>query len=206
MVVVMQEMTFVFIGKSGSGKGTQAALLMEELKRRDPKRSILYVETGAKYREFFSSTDAERSYSRDIAKSISANGGLQPAFLTIWAWTDALVKGMRGDEHIVFDGAPRRSDEPPVLESAFDYYHRDRPHIIYLDIDHGTAKARLIARGRHDDTDEAIAERLGWFDSDVLPIVDYYRNNPKYRFLDIDGEHRIEEVQTDMVKRIFETK
>jgi adenylate kinase len=199
----MTPLTLIFIGRSGSGKGTQAKLLMEELEKRDPSRPVLYIETGAKYREFISSKDPEQTYSRDIAKKIIDEGGLQPVFLTIWAWTDTLVRNMRGNEHLVFDGAPRRVHEPEALDSAMEFYGRGSPYVIYLDIEHETGVGRLLARGREDDTDEAIQKRMGWFETSVVPMVMYYRNNPKYRFLDIKGERSIEAVHADIVEAVF---
>ena len=47
----MQPQTFIFFGPSGSGKGTQAKLLQEILKQKDPERKIIYIETGQKFRE-----------------------------------------------------------------------------------------------------------------------------------------------------------
>ena len=44
--------TFIFIGASGSGKGTQVALLKEYIKKKDPETPIFYVQTGEYFREF----------------------------------------------------------------------------------------------------------------------------------------------------------
>ena len=48
----MKFQTFIFIGRSGCGKGTQVALLQEYIKTRDHKRPILYIETGERLRQF----------------------------------------------------------------------------------------------------------------------------------------------------------
>ena len=48
----VKQQSFIFMGRSGCGKGTQAKLLMEYLKKIDPARDIFYLETGAGVREF----------------------------------------------------------------------------------------------------------------------------------------------------------
>ena len=48
----MKLQTFIFIGRSGCGKGTQVALLQKYIKTQDYKRPILYIETGERFRQF----------------------------------------------------------------------------------------------------------------------------------------------------------
>ena len=199
----MDPVTVIFIGRSGSGKGTQAKLLMEELARKDASRDIFYLETGAKFREFFDATDVEHAYSRRRAKAISDAGGLQPEFITVWLWSDVLLNHMHGGEHLVFDGTPRKLHEAQVLHSAIGFYERTLPSVIFLNTKEGAAVDRLVARGRYDDQPEAIKRRMEWFDSDVMPIVDYYRENPTYRVFDIDGSKPVSEVQEEIRRAVF---
>src|SRR3989344_985591 len=49
----MSPQTIIFFGRSGSGKGTQARLLEEYLRKNDSsKRGVIYIETGARFRQF----------------------------------------------------------------------------------------------------------------------------------------------------------
>ena len=48
----MSPQTFIFIGRSGCGKGTQAELLQKRVKEKDQSSEIFYLETGAYFREF----------------------------------------------------------------------------------------------------------------------------------------------------------
>ncbi len=194
--------TVIFIGRSGSGKGTQAKLLMDALASKDVARSVFYVETGAKFREFFTSANDERVYSRELASKITAAGGLQPEFLTVWTWADLLLNGIRGNEHLVFDGTPRKIHEAQVLNSAVEFYGWQNPLVIHLDVDHTVAADRLVTRGRYDDQPEIIQKRMGWFETDVMPILDYYRGNPRYHVFDIDGGQGIEAVHQDIMKAL----
>ena len=44
--------TFIFVGQSGSGKGTQVDLLKEKLQKRHPNDEIYHLETGENFRKF----------------------------------------------------------------------------------------------------------------------------------------------------------
>ncbi len=189
--------TFIFIGKSGSGKGTQAALLAEYLSKNDSRR-IFNIETGAEFRKFVNGS----TYSANMAKSIQVAGERQPDFLAINMWGKLFIENLKEDEHIIADGCPRSRLEAMVLETAFRFYKRDKPFILYLDISHDSATDRLIKRGRSDDQKEAIKKRLKFFEDDVKPAVDFYAENFGYNFLDIDGEPSIEEIHKDIIKRL----
>ena len=52
IIIYMNPQTFVFIGRSGCGKGTQAKLLQDVLKEKNPDQEIFYIETGANFRKF----------------------------------------------------------------------------------------------------------------------------------------------------------
>ncbi len=186
------------MGRSGCGKGTQVKLLMEYLKKTDPARDIFYLETGAGVREF----NQQSSYTSELSKKVYVAGGLQPEFLTIWVWSSLLVKYMKPNIHFIIDGTPRRLDEARALDSAFRFYNHGKPFYVYLDVSREWSKKRLLARNRVDDHDADIDKRLNWFESDVLPAVEYYRNNPNYNFLSVNGEQTPEEVHKEILAKI----
>lgn len=192
--------TIMFIGRSGCGKGTQADLLMKEIKSRDPERDIFYLESGQKFRDFIE----RNTFSSNIAKSIMDKGDLQPSFLAIWNWSHLLVDNLKDNEHLIFDGTPRKLDEAMILDTALKFYSRAKPKVIHLKVSKEWSRDRLKARGRMDDkTSESIEKRLNWFDRDVLPTIDFYRTHPDYQLLEINGEQSIEEVQANILEAIF---
>jgi adenylate kinase family enzyme len=191
--------TIIFIGRSGCGKGTQADLLKEYIRKNDNKaRQILYVETGEHFRRFirgesFSSKLSHRAYEADER---------QADFLACWMWTNVLIEELGEDMHLVFDGAPRALSEAEMMTSALNFYKREKPVIIYINVSRKWSQDRLLSRGRADDiTLSKIDKRLDWFDKDVMPAVEYFRNNPYYRFLEVDGEQTIEEVHADILSQ-----
>ncbi len=193
--------TFIFIGRSGCGKGTQAKLLMEYLKQTEPEREIYYLETGQKFRDFL----GENYLSSIIAKRIMETNERQPEFLAIYMWSHLFVENMKGDEHLVLDGTPRSLLEAQVLDTALRFYNRADAHIIYIDVSREWSETRLIERGRADDVaKDGIKKRLDWFDRDVLPAIQYYSEHREHNFHEVDGEQGIEAVHQALIASIYD--
>jgi len=196
----MELQTFIFIGRSGCGKGTQVALLHEYIKKQDEKRYIFYIETGERFRQFIK----EHSLSSRLAAEIYKTGNRQPDFIAVWMWSHLLVGRMTGEEHVIFDGTPRSLQEAQIIDTAITFYNRQHPHVIYLNISRETSKARMIARRRMDDINqEEIERRLNWFESDVVPAVEYFRKHSMYNFIELDGNQPVEAVQQNLLLKAF---
>jgi adenylate kinase len=192
--------TCLFYGRSGAGKGTQAKLLQEYLEQHT-NHGVLYVETGKGLRDL---ATKDKYLTGRITKKIISEGGLFPEFLPVWVWSNALVKYYSGEEHLILDGLARRKDEVPVLDSAMEFYNISNPYIFYINVSRGRAFEMLKGRGRPDDTDDSINERLDWFDENVKDAMDAFRELPRYNFIDINGEQSIEEVHQDILTAIKE--
>jgi adenylate kinase len=146
----------------------------------------------------------EHSLSSRLAAEIYKTGNRQPDFIAVWMWSHLLVEKMTGEEHLIFDGTPRSLHEAQILDTAITFYNRQRPHVIYLNISRETSKARMIARRRMDDINqEEIKRRLNWFESDVLPAVEYFRKYSKYNFIELDGDQPVEVVQHELLSKVF---
>ena len=198
----MNKKTFIFIGRSGCGKGTQAELLIEELKKRgdvSDNNPMCYIETGVRFRDLISKT----SHSSRLAKEIMERSERQPDFLAVWTWSDILVTNLMGDENIIFDGTPRSLNEANVLDSAIKFYKREKTKVIYLDVSNEWSKQRMVERGRADDKSKGdIEKRLAWFEKDVMPAVKFYEDNPDYDLIRVNGEQTIEEVKKEMLGKL----
>jgi adenylate kinase family enzyme len=102
--------------------------------------------------------------------------------------------------HLVLDGTPRSLPEARVLTSAMDFFEREEPKVIYINVSRPWSEEKLLARGRADDrTLEKINKRLDWFDKDVVPAVEFFRTNPQYKFIEVNGEQTIEKVHSDII-------
>lgn len=194
----MNQKVFILIGRSGCGKGTQGGLITEYLKKVDPTRKTLYIMSGNEFREFIKGDSATQKLSKELYTADK----LQPEFLSVYMWINVLVKNYTGSEHLIFDGAPRRRHEAGVLDSILDFYKFLDPIVIHLDVTEEVASKRLANRHRMDDKSEDIVKRLAWYNTDVVPTIEYFENNPRYRFLRINGDRPIEEVHQDIISRI----
>jgi adenylate kinase len=189
--------TFIFIGRSGCGKGTQAALLETHVKESDIKTHIVHLETGALFREFFKGA----SYSHKLASDVYRRGGLQPEFLTVHLWSNFFVKYMKEAVHLIIDGTPRKLHEAHILDSALKFYNRPKPYVVYLNVSRAWSEKRLSARNREDDTKKDIKARLDWFDTDVIPALEFYKKSSDYEFVEINAEGEIQEIHDEILKR-----
>lgn len=191
--------TFIFFGPSGGGKGTQAALLEDYLKKNDTSHKVLSLSTGNLFREFVKSD----TYTAGKVKDILDDGGLLPEFLPIWIWTNFLNKNVKDNtEHFIFDGMARREDEAPVLDGALEFYNRFPADVLIMDVSPEWATKRLKERGRYDDNDEDIKARLEWYETNVVPSINYFREKKEYRIYDIDGEKSLDEVHKDILEKL----
>jgi adenylate kinase family enzyme len=194
----MKPQAFIFIGRSGCGKGTQVKLLMDVLAKNDPKTEIMYIATGNELREFIKGD----SFTQKKCKELYDVGGLQPEFLAVGMWVNRYFRDYNGTQHVIMDGMPRKLHEAGVLHSCLEFYGFQKPWVINIDISNEESRKRLLARKRVDDNDGEITRRLAWYETDVEPTIEYYDGNPKYNFLKIPGERTIEEIHADIVKRL----
>ncbi len=194
----MQNKTYIFIGRSGCGKGTQIDLLSKKLKEDTPEIDINYISTGQVLRNFWK----EQGYSNTLSKEIMGSGNLQPEFLVIYLWGKNLIKDMKGSEHLILDGTPRRLNEAEVLDSAIKFYKRKEPVVVFINVSREWSTERLLSRGRADDDLKQINKRLDWFDREVVPALNYLKNDLLYKFVKINGEQTIEEVFEELKQKI----
>ncbi|MBX4198427.1 nucleoside monophosphate kinase [Candidatus Parcubacteria bacterium] len=190
--------TFVLIGRSGCGKGTQARLLNEYLQQKDAAIPIYYLETGKRFRDFI----AQDGYTNTLARDIMKSGRRQPDFLAVWMWSHHFVEDLKGNEHLVIDGTPRSLSEAQVLDNAFTFYQRQQPKIVYINVSRDWSEKHLMARGRADDVTDDIKARLDWYDRDVQPAVDFFKQNNQYHFVDVNGEQPIVDVHKEIIEKI----
>lgn len=194
----MKEQTYIFLGRSGCGKGTQAELLKKHLAEKSPNIPCMHLEVGAKFREFIS----QDSYTSSLSKDINSAGGLQPEFLAVWAWGSLMIENMKPNEHLIIDGTPRKLHEAQVLDKALQFYGRKDIHVIFLDVSRDWSRTRMLARHRGDDNVLDIESRLNWYETDVVQAVAHFRKNRHAHFHEINGMQSVEKVHADIVAEI----
>lgn len=178
------------MGRSGSGKGTQADLLEENFD------FDFHVITGDLFRQ---EAKKDTFVGRKI-KHILEEGALAPAWISSFMWERFLMENIRtGNESIIFDGIARRVEEAYHLDDVLEYFDMDVTPVL-IKVTREEAKKRLLGRGREDDNKEDIKARMDWYETEVSKVLDYYRGND--RLVEVDGMGSIEEVQKNIVNAL----
>jgi len=194
----MTTTAYIFIGQSGSGKGTQANLLKQKILALHAESKILHFETGNIFRSFIH-TD---SYTAHKTKEVMDQGFLPPSFIGVHVWSHELINSYSGQDVVIIDGTPRVAEEVPLLLSASKFYGWNTK-IIYMEVGDSWADERLRDRGRPDDQrDEERLARLKWFHDNVMPAIELLQASSTVTFVPINGERTIEEIHTDICEKI----
>lgn len=198
----MNLQTIILISRSGGGKGTQARELIKYIKTKDD-RNTFHMQSGERIRSFLEET----SYAAKLAQEIGSAGELQPSFLSVWAWSGEIIKKLDKDEHLIVDGAPRRSSEASLITEALKFFKRENPKVVYINVSNDWSKKRLLERSNEEEREddarlESINKRLKWFDDDVLPAIDYLKKTKYYEVYEVNGEQSIEDVHKEIVKAL----
>lgn len=197
----MSPNAFILIGRSGCGKGTQSALLGEYLKN-NQSNPVLTIETGVAFRDFISS----RGYANSLSKEIYESGVRQPSFLACYMWTSLFLEKFTGTEHVILDGTPRARPEAEVLETAMKFFKFQKAVVIHLDVSREWSIERLSQRRRDDDKDpEEVLKRLDWFDADVVPAINYFKESDYFDLISVNGEQPVDLVHSEILEKLRDT-
>ena len=156
-----QPIRLVIFGRQGSGKGTQCARLVE-------RYGVVHISTGDMLR-------AERAAESDLGRKageIMDAGGLVGDDIMIPVAQNRIAEDDAAGAGFVLDGFPRTVDQAEGLFEALDADGLDAA--IVLDVPLEEVTARMKARGRTDDTDEAIEKRLALYEQETRPVLDWF--------------------------------
>lgn len=192
----------LFIGRSGSGKDTQAELLQKTLEGRFGEGSVLYIYTGEHLREL-SEKHEEVFIAKLLKEKVMDVGGKAPDFLACWAWSEDIIYKLKSGQHTIFSSSPRTALEAKVMDEMFEFFDRKNVFPILVDVAREEAFWRLKNRGRADDTDQGINARLDFYEKYVAPVPEYYETESPNKLIRIDGNPRdIQKIHQDILKAL----
>jgi len=175
----------LIFGPPGSGKGTQAARISEEL-------HLAHLSTG----EILRAEMARGSrLGKEVERIVSA-GDLVPDDLM-----DQVVEG-RLDQvgeppGVLLDGFPRTVEQARALDAMLARRGSQVSFLLALEAPEELLTERLLKRaakeGRVDDTKGVIEERMREYHHRTEAVLDYFRRNG-VPVLGVDGVGRVEEV------------
>jgi adenylate kinase len=177
-------MRIVLLGAPGSGKGTQAALLVNELK-------LPHISTGVVLR----SAAGDGTELGLEAKRVMDRGELVSDDIMLSLIEDRLSQpDIKGG--FILDGYPRNIVQAGALDELLDRLDTPADEALQIDVDIEDLINRIAKRaakeGRSDDTEEAVRNRMKIYSAQTAPVVEYYaRKGILSRVL---GEGSIEEI------------
>ncbi|MGN7970347.1 adenylate kinase [Microbacterium sp. 22296] len=174
----------LIVGPQGSGKGTQGVRIAEAF-------GIPVVSTG----DVFRANVAQGTELGQQVKAIIDGGSLVPDELTSAVVRDRLSQADAA-EGFLLDGYPRNLAQVMHLDEFLEGRDESLDAVIALVVPREESLSRLTARaseqGRADDTEEAIATRLGIYERETAPILDVYGTRGVVD--EVDGVGSLDEV------------
>jgi adenylate kinase len=183
--------TVFFIGKPGSGKGTQAKLLAE-------RTGWTILASGAQFRAI---AEEDTVVGRKVRDEL-AQGMLMPHWFAMYLYQRALFS-VPEDTSVIFDGFNRKVEEAELNISSLEWIGRPF-HVINIDVSNEEVERRLQGRaqvsGRSDDRQDAVEERLQEYKEHTLKALEIFRT--KGVLIDINGEQTPDAIAADVVKAL----
>ena len=168
--------TLVLFGPPGSGKGTQASRLSDDL-------GFRHLATGDLLRE-------ARAVGTELGQRAAEymdRGDLVPDNVILEMVCEAIARA--GGEPIVLDGFPRSVPQADALADALDDQGRELSGAVLIDVPDDVVVERISGRGqgRSDDNPETVRERLRVYHDETEPLVAYYDERGLLRRVDGSG-------------------
>lgn len=206
--------TIILLGPAGSGKGTQGDLLVK-------KFGYQKVEAGELVRE----KSKEDSHLGRIIKDINDSGKHLPDDIITDLIKEALDKVDKNDV-LLFDGYPRTLEQAKRLKYLLSNLKvAGNIKALWVNVSVKEAKRRLLDRSvcvnghiligrdhkvcpvdgaevkvRDYDHESSINKRLDFYTEQVIPVIEYYRNEGW--LVEIDGEKSVDEVHEEIIEKL----
>ncbi|MDQ2845036.1 MAG: adenylate kinase [Actinomycetota bacterium] len=179
-------MRMMIIGPQGAGKGTQATRICADL-------GVPHISTGDLFRENINGgTDLGK-----LAQTYMDAGKLVPDEVT----QQMVAERLEHDDAsggFLFDGFPRNTGQAEWLSDLLSDHQIPIERVILLTAPDEVLVERMLARGRADDTDEAIRQRLDIYHAETLPLVEYYGD----QVVQVDGVGDVDDVHERVLKAL----
>ncbi len=177
-------MRFIFLGPPGAGKGTQAQTLAEHW-------NIPHISTGDILRQ---------ALGEKTPLGVQAQGYMDKGELVPDGLVQDMVKERLNQKDTqsgwILDGFPRTVTQATFLSVLLQELNQSQHQVVNLDVPDDVVVARLLERGRNDDTEEVIRRRLEVYRSDTAPLIDYYRQ--QQILVVVNGNQSQEEVTNEL--------
>ena len=175
----------VLLGPPGAGKGTQAELLAGQL-------GVPAISTGDMLRQAV----ASGTELGGKVQGIMASGALVDDGTMADVVKDRLARA-DARQGFLLDGYPRTLPQAHTLEGILSAAGRELDAVLLVEVPGEELVRRAVLRGRGDDSEDVVRERLRVYREKTEPLIGYYRE--RGLLYPIDGNLPIEKVTSQML-------
>lgn len=147
----------ILMGVAGAGKSMQGRLFADE-------HGYAWISTGELFRVLVTGTRRQQMLE---GKLLSDDEVIK--------LVDKTLKMIDLEKEFVLDGFPRTKVQADWLLEQVKSGRLHLSAVVNLSASREVVKERLMARGRQDDTEQAIEKRFAEYESTTLPILEYFR-------------------------------
>ncbi len=176
----------IFLGPPGAGKGTQAKILSESCQ-------VPHISTGDILR---SAVKAKTELGKKAEGYMSA-GELVPDDLIL----DLIRERLSQEDTTsgwLLDGFPRNVEQAEFLNKLLNEIGQTYEFVINLEVPDDMLVSRMLSRGRADDKEEVIRNRLEVYRQQTEPLIAFYEAQEQIR--SVDGSQEMAEVTSALQK------
>lgn len=167
----MGRMRIVLLGAPGSGKGTQAAKMVEAL-------GLPHISTGVLLR----AAVATNSPLGQAAKAVMDRGELVSDDIMLGLIEERLSQNDVAAGFIL-DGYPRNLSQAAALDKVLDRLRQPVEIALQIDVDEEEVIQRIAGRaaaeGRSDDSEQVVRNRMRVYAEQTAPVAGYYAEQGK---------------------------
>lgn len=159
----------ILMGVAGAGKSMQGRLFADE-------HGYAWISTGELFRVLVTGKRRQQMLEGQLLSDEE-----------VIKLVDKTLKLIDLDQEFLLDGFPRTKTQTDWLLEQIHAGRLKLTAVFNLTATPEVVKKRLLARGRQDDTEEAIRKRFAEYETTTLPILDYLKQEgaPVY---DIDAD------------------
>ena len=175
------------MGVAGAGKSMQGRLFADE-------HGYAWISTGELFRVLVTGKRRQQMLEGKLLSDEE-----------VIALVDKTLKMIDTEKEFLLDGFPRTKVQADWLLEQIKAGRLNLTAVINLAATPEVVKDRLLARGRQDDTEEAINKRFAEYESVTMPILEYFRQ-AGVSVYDVDAAQTPEEVHNDILRFLDEPK
>lgn len=176
----------IFLGPPGAGKGTQAKKLSESCE-------VPHISTG----DILRAAVKAKSELGQKAEGYMSAGELVPDDLILDLIRERLTQDDT-DNGWLLDGFPRNVEQAEFLSGLLDEIEQSCDCVINLEVPDDELVERMLARGRSDDKEDVIRNRLEVYREQTEPLVTFYQG--KKLLQSVNGAQTMDEVTAALQK------